>query len=98
MCSSDLTYPNDLSMQLLNGKLCMRHVMVFDNQSKGSNRSIEKLLPSIDRAVLCTQKCSDIILELSLVGANRVLDMNDDLTFISGANTICQGTLDLQCR
>jgi hypothetical protein len=84
-----MTYPDDLSMEFLYSKVCMRRFMVFDNKCKDTNWSIEKLLPSMNRAVFCTQKCSYIILKLSLVGANRVLYTNDDLPFINGAITIC---------
>lgn len=70
--------------------------MVFNNESKGSNFTIEELLPSKNRTVFLAQKFSDIILKLVLVDTKRILDVHDDLAFVSGADAIGQGTVDLE--
>jgi len=74
-------------MQLLDSKLGIGNIMEFHNQSKTSSLTIEELLPSMNRSTVRIQESSNFPLELSLITAERILNVDDYLTFVSGGSS-----------
>ena len=48
----NITYSNDLTMQVLDDKLGMGGIIVLRNECKGSNSTFRELLPGKERSAL----------------------------------------------